>query len=448
MNTIIKEREIDVELYSALHTVTNNYGLPVMDSNLFSLTTEKYGREIFRNTLSKFITDEKPKFPYKEIEYPTLLSKFKKLKSVDYSKYIQPFENHQREVLEKYDDYKYSYANYGLGMIDAPSIYNETSDYFHNKLRMSCGSYGFKSPVQRWNDGDNIWGAFGPIWRGVNDAWELSPKSYMMAFRLGTYIATQFKPIVAKCIYEMCAAKIVLDTSMGWGDRLCGFFASNANHYIGCDPNPNTFKIYKEQAKQYSKFIGNDYSITDSGDKWELDGNLKSITIYRSGAENLPWDEIHDVDCAFTSPPYFSTERYNEGGEHAEDQSWAKFNEYDTWRDDFYLPVSQNTFDSLKSGGHMLINIMDPKINGKRYRSGDELVDMLSDSFTGQVGMRIMQRPQGKSVFSDENGEFDKEQMDKFMNKIYMENIWCFQKDKNDFDMFRHKRIVSIDSFF
>ena len=72
---------------------------------------------------------------------------------------------------------------------------------------------------------------------------------------------------------------------------------------------------------------------------------------------------------------------------------------------------------------------------------------MLSDSFIGQVGMRIMQRPQGKSVFSDENGEFDKEQMDAFMNKTYIENVWCFQKDKNDFDVFRHKKSISLDDF-
>ena len=48
----------------------------------------------------------------------------------------------------------------------------------------------------------------------------------MSAFRLGTYIATQFKPVVAKAIYDMTNAKTVLDTSCGWGDRLAGFFAS------------------------------------------------------------------------------------------------------------------------------------------------------------------------------------------------------------------------------
>ena len=163
----------------------------------------------------------------------------------------------------------------------------------------------------------------------------------------------------------------------------------------------------------------------------------------------MPWDEIKNVDCAFTSPPYFSTERYNEGGEKEELQSWFKFNEYEKWRDDFYLPVSQNTFDSLSDNGVMMINILDPKVKGKRYRSGDELCDMLKDNFIGQVGMRIAQRPQGKNVFSkivDNEEVFDKDAMDKFMDKIYIENIWCFSKDK-DRDIFKHTKLGTLEEF-
>ena len=231
-------------------------------------------------------------------------------------------------------------------------------------LRMNCGSYGYKAPIQRWNDYDNLWGAFGPIFRGVNDTNELNPKIYTMAFRLGCYIATQFKPIVAKTIYDMTKAKTVLDTSMGWGDRLTAFYASNATLYIGCDPNPNTFERYWDMKKY-----------------WEEETDGKTIKIYNCGAEDLPWNEIENVDCAFTSPPYFSTERYNEGGDKEELQSWAKFNEYEKWRDEFYLPVAQKSFESLSDNGVLMVNILDPKVKGKRYRSGDELVDSLKHSF-------------------------------------------------------------------
>ena len=415
------------ELYNILKKCVDNTGLPVMNTNQFIDVTNRFGKEEFRKTLAEFITKEKPPYPLKRFTKEKVIDNFHKLKKADYVKYIM---SSNKEVIEKYDDYKYPYSKYGLGVIDAPSTFNYVSDSFMNDLRMACGSYGFKSPVQRWNDGDNIWGAFGPIWRGVNDAKVLSRETYTMAFRLGTYIATQFKPIVAKTIYEMSDAKTVLDTSMGWGDRLTAFYASNATHYIGCDPNPNTFARYKDMIEFYDK----------------LTGGKKTTQIYNCGAEDLPWNEIENVDCAFTSPPYFSTERYNEGGEKEELQSWFKFNEYESWRDNFYLPVSHNTFDSLSDKGVMLINILDPKVKGKRYRSGDELVDMLLPHFMGQVGMRIMQRPQGAAVFKDDDGNFDKAAMDKFMNKIYIENVWYFAKDKN-FDLFRHTKRGTLEAF-
>ena len=404
--------EVSEELYEILRNSCDRTGLPVMNSSQFQSVTEKYSKEVFRKTLADYITKEKPPYPLKQFDYNKVVNTFHKLTKADYTKFIM---NSDKEVIEKYNDYKYPYSKYGLGVIDGPSTFNYTSDYFMNDLRMACGSYGFKAPITRWNIGDNIWGAFGPIWRGVNDKVLLEPKTYTMAFRLGTYIATQFKPIVAKIIYEMTNAKIVLDTSMGWGDRLTAFYASNATHYIGCDPNPNTFARYKKMQEFFDK----------------LTGGKKTVQMYNCGAEDLPWDEIENVDCAFTSPPYFSTERYNEGGEKEELQSWAKFNEYEAWRDEFYLPVSQNSFDSLSDNGVLMVNILDPKVKGTRYRSGDELVDMLLPHFMGQIGMRIMQRPQGASVFKDEDGNFDKAAMDKFMNKIYIENVWCFAKDKS-----------------
>ena len=417
-----------MSLYDLLKNSVDHTGLPVMNSSQFIATTEKYGKEEFRKVLAEFITKEKPPYPLKKFNQEKVVQNFRKLQKADYTNYI---DKSGKEVLEKYDDYSYPYSKYGLGVIDAPSTFNYVSDSFMNDLRMACGSYGFKSPIERWNDGDNIWGAFGPIWRGVNDSKSLIPETYTMAFRLGTYIATQFKPIVAKTFYEMCDAKTVLDTSMGWGDRLTAFYASNATHYIGCDPNPNTFERYKKMIEFYDK----------------LTGGKKTVQMYRCGAEDLPWDKIKNVDCAFTSPPYFSTERYNEGGEHEEDQSWSRYDTYEKWRDNFYLPVSQKSFESLSDRGFLMVNILDPKVKGKRYHSGDDLVNSLKEHFIGQIGMRIMQRPQGKAVFSDDEGKFDKQKLNEFMNKIYIENVWCFGKDKN-FDLFRHTKTGTLEEFF
>ena len=415
-----------------LHKYVNENKLPIMDQLTFERITNTIGKEKFREDLAQYIADNRPKFPLKEISYEVMRQAFKGLQKQDVWEYVKPVEQLEKNVKEKYDDYKYNFKEYGLGIIDAPSIYNDVSNYFHQELRLNCSSYSFKSPLDVWYNGTakDIWRCLGPIWRGINGmkpvtvdgkeelrGGKLDDKSYVSAFRLQTYIATQFKPNVAKAIYQMTDAKRVLDTSCGWGDRLAGFFTSDAEEYIGCDPNPNTYKQYLKQVETYNSFLS----------------KPKKVTIYNCGAEDLPWDKIDNIDCAFTSPPYFSTERYNEGGEKEENQSWHKFDEYSKWRDDFYLPVAQKSFERSK---HMFVNIMDPNIKNKRYYSSDELVDSLKDNFVGQIGMRIMQRPKSDKLF-----ESDEEKAE-FMNRIYIENVWCFSKEKLDY--FRHSRRATL----
>jgi len=406
--------------------------LPVMDQQTFETVTNDLGKEKFRELLAEYIAEVRPKFPLKQISADVMRQAFKSLQKQDVWQYVKPVEQIDKNVKEKYDDYKYNFKDHGLGIIDAPSIYNDVSNYFHQHLRLNCSSFGFKAPMDVWQNGTakDIWRCLGPIWRGINSmkpveiegktelrGGSLTDKSYISAFRLGTYIATQFKPNVAKTIYQMTNAKRVLDTSCGWGDRLAGFFASDATEYIGCDPNPNTFKQYLKQIETYNSFLS----------------TPKKVTIYNCGAEDLPWDKIDNIDCAFTSPPYFSTERYNEGGEKEENQSWFKFDEYSKWRDDFYLPVAKKSMERSK---HMFVNIMDPNIKNKRYYSSDELVDSLKDNFVGQIGMRIMQRPKSDKLFESE------EEKAEFMNRIYIENVWCFSKEKLDY--FRHSRRATL----
>ena len=437
----------------------NENRLPVMDQQTFEKVTNDIGKAKFREELAEYIAEKRPPFPLKEISPDIMLQAFKNLKKQDVWQYVRPIDQITKTIFEKYEDYKYPFKEHGLGLIDAPSIYNDVSNYFHQDLRLNCSSYSFKSPIDVWNNGTakDIWRCLGPIWRGINGmkpvmvdgkeelrGGQLNDKSYVSAFRLQTYIATQFKPNVAKAVYDMTRAKKVLDTSCGWGDRLAGFYCSNAEEYIGCDPNPNTFERYVKQVKTYEGLLGNKNTeaIIDTFDKHHIitmDG-VKKVTIYRCGAEDLPWDEIDNIDCAFTSPPYFATERYNEGGEYVEDQSWSKFNQYELWRDRFFIPVAINSYNSLSDKGHMFVNIMDPTIKGTRYKSCDELVDALKDKFKGQIGMRIMQRPQGRAKFKT------KEELDEFMNKLYIENIWCFGKEKLDY--FRHARKNTLEEFF
>ena len=104
--------------------------------------------------------------------------------------------------------------------------------------------------------------------------------------------------------------------------------------------------------------------------------------------------------------------------------------------------------NSLSNGGWMFVNIMDPKVKGTRYYSSDELVDKFKDSFMGQIGMRIMQRPQGRKQYKT------KEELNAFMAKYFIENVWVFrgvdsgtEEFRHDFDLFKNSRKATLDSF-
>ena len=83
--------------------------------------------------------------------------------------------------------------------------------------------------------------------------------------------------------------------------------------------------------------------------------------------------------------------------------------------------------------------------------SCDELVDSLEEYFIGQIGMRIMQRPQGNAKFKT------KEELNEFMNMLFIENVWCFYSvdscisnhtGHSYLDLFRHSRTTTLDNFF
>ena len=148
----------------------NENKLPIMDQQTFERVTNDIGKEKFREELAEYIAKYRPKFPLKEISYDIMRQAFKGLQKQDVWEYVKPIEQLEKNVKEKYDDYKYNFKEYGLGIIDGSSIYNDVSNYFHQELRLNCSSYSFKSPLDVWYNGTakDIWRCLGPMWRGIN----------------------------------------------------------------------------------------------------------------------------------------------------------------------------------------------------------------------------------------------------------------------------------------
>ena len=69
------------------------------------------------------------------------------------------------------------------------------------------------------------------------------------------------------------------------------------------------------------------------------------------------------LDFVFTSPPYFSAERYSSD----ENQSIQKFSEYSDWRDGFLRQTLKTAYDYLKSDRYLVFKIADVSLGGKYF---------------------------------------------------------------------------------
>lgn len=406
---------------------TNNYGLPLFTEEQWVSLNEEHGKEKMRDALQEHIIQNNVPFPvhhYDEDYIKDLFRKFcgeSQLSTVDTS--INP-----QDVAEKYE-YKYNFKEHGFGIIQKRAAFNHISNYFMEEARLSCGTHSITSPIDTWNTPELLRKFNWTFWRNVRGDTGIRETNYRGAFRLGGYNATQFKPATAKAIYEYYKAKVICDTSCGWGDRLTAFYATpEATHYYGCDPNPVVYEIYKKMCIFYeqeisSPLFGGDYELIEHDDWFEIKGE-KTVRIYNRPAEDMKWNTlgIPQFDLMFTSPPYFSVERYGAGGDKENNQSWKRYGEYEAWERGFLYPMLTNVYNNTKKGGNIIVNIWNPKVKSKVYPTCDHLVDYMQDElgsrFTGQLGMRISFRPK----------KTDKQELLHMIGSMFIENIWCFNK--------------------
>jgi hypothetical protein len=423
------------EIISIMKQYADTDGIPIILKDDWINLNKQFSKEEIKEAFSEYVEAYSPLFPFRKISTEDVTTKFLDLKNKSYSSFIM---DDAGEVVEKYKDYKYPYSTFGKFVISFGHYHNDISNYYQQRNRYDCGSHGFYSPNEIWFSKEKLSKMNWTFWRLDNRG--ISVDKIRGSFRLGAYVATQFKPHVAKTIFDFVLDRSnvldgsVFDFSMGWGDRLAGFYTSKAKSYFGTDPNPSVYEVYKTQCIVYEKLLSGEEPTIRIFQK-EVRGHLyeafhcvgksgKEVTCYNAPAEDiLDVIEENQFDCIFTSPPYFSTELYDEGGDDWK-QSWARYPEYDNWWNKFLKPVITSCFKSLKPTGSMMINIMDPQLGSDRYKTCDQMVDHITSIggvFDGQIGMRIKQRPKKT------------DNLNHHLTTTFIENIWCFSK--NGFDL-------------
>ena len=257
---------------------------------------------------------------------------------------------------------------------------------------------------------------------------EVSKNTLRTCLSLRKYICSQFKPNVAKALYDFVKAKNVLDISAGWGDRLCGFFASEyGEHYVGIDPRKENHPIYEKQAEFYKK--NNGFFETD-----------KRATFHCSPAEDMDYSQYTDYfDIVFSSPPYFNVERYS----YDDTQSWIRYKNIDAWNKLFLHATIEKVWPTIRKGGYLAVNIADVYASSKGDGKGQqEITNPMNDfistlegaEYQGCLGMEMAKRPgsigAGAMIEGDEDRYSEEEKQKAIENagKTFCEPVWVFRK--------------------
>ena len=180
-----------------------------------------------------------------------------------------------------------------------------------------------------------------------------TPERVLKAVVMFNRTPSVFRPVVAKYIYENYCPKggIVWDPCAGYGGRLLGAMAAGVGRYIGTDLEDETAQ-------------GNQ-SLAEA---------LECSTRCRvECVDATTFDPGEPLDLVFTSPPYFDLEVY---GRKFEDSLHGL--SIEQWVQLFLGSIVSRSFQCLKSGGFLILNLPQKPVNGLRLDlAGSQLVQGL-----------------------------------------------------------------------
>lgn len=151
-------------------------------------------------------------------------------------------------------------------------------------------------------------------------------------------MCNNFQLTIVINIYRYFNAKKILDSSAGWGDRLIAALACGAS-YTGVDPSSCLAPLYKKIIKTLSPEVSDKLSYTVIGKPFE----------------KVTKDELgkSDYDLAFTSPPFFDLEIYNDDNT----QSVIGHKTQKAWVTNFLNVLADINIHYLKVNGYFVIYV-------------------------------------------------------------------------------------------
>jgi len=298
---------------------------------------------------------------------------------------------------------------------------NNASNPFHIETRWKVDWTRTPSGWKTWQTVDGIKTIVRAFWSLEQVLTKVDLQSIRMATTLRKYVASQFKPSIAKAFYDYYGSENVLDFSAGWGDRLAGFYVSEkGKHYVGIDPNLNNHDGYRKQVEFYKKhqsFFEHD----------------REVDLIPSPAEDVDFTKYHNhFDTVFTSPPYFDVERYT----HDDTQSWVRYKNIDSWNKNFLHKTLEKIIPTIKSGGILAVNIAD--VYNPKTKDYFDICNPMNDFiksqgmlYRGCIGMEMTKRFNSGGAGNAKSEYFEehlKEKTKDTKDVAFGEPIWIWEK--------------------
>jgi len=384
-----------------------------IDKKEWAYIKETFDRPDIQETLVEILKEYE--LPTQELTIKDAYKDFMKLKGIQWPDYLKESKWYARS------EYKWPLTKKIIRRINRG---NDASNYFQQYNRWSVDGTISPGPVRTWGNPKFMYTLLGSLF--TLEVEKVDRGTLRSCIGLRKYICSQFKPNVAKSIYDMFKAENILDFSMGWGDRLAGFYASDyGKHYVGIDPRKENHPIYNEQSEFYEKHLG-------------FFEHERKSEFHCSPAEEFDFSQYDDYfDLVFTSPPYFNVERYS----YDDTQSWVRYKSIEDWNTDFLQKTLKNLWSSIKTGGYLLVNISDVNASSKGKKTKgwlsicdpmNDFLDTFKDSeYKGCIGYEMAKRPNsigaGTAKVTEETNR-KPEYILPVKEGLFAEPIWIWKK--------------------
>ena len=384
-----------------------------IDKKEWAYIKETFDRPDIQETLVEILKEYE--LPTQELTIKDAYKDFMKLKGIQWPDYLKESQWYARS------EYKWPLTKKIIRRINRG---NDASNYFQQYNRWSVDGTISPGPVRTWENPKFMYTLLGSLF--TLEVEKVDRGTLRSCIGLRKYICSQFKPNVAKSIYDMFKAENILDFSMGWGDRLAGFYASDyGKHYVGIDPRKENHPIYKEQSEFYEKHLG-------------FFEHERKSEFHCSPAEEFDFSQYDNYfDLVFTSPPYFNVERYS----YDDTQSWVRYKSIEDWNTDFLQKTLKNLWSSIKTGGYLLVNISDVNASSKGKKTKgwlsicdpmNDFLDTFKDSeYKGCIGYEMAKRPNsigaGTAKVTEETNR-KPEYILPVKEGLFAEPIWIWKK--------------------